>query len=316
MLIGFSYAFIIGAGGGKPYGFPLGDELYQFICNNVTAQFRDEDIKEIAELFSKELRQTCGVSIDRYLNINKRLKDIGVLSIAAAIHFYESKSIGKLPFNDFSLEGDWYTYLYKKMIQGLNTPEDLLRISENKVSFLTFNYDRSLEHYLFSNLHGLLKNAGVSKETIAAKLAEISIIHVYGKTGYLPWEKGVDITDPLTVSYGSDRRVPGEIAIQTQKMINLIYDERKESSELVKAKKLISDANRIIFLGFGYDEMNLAILGLPHLLQDKLGLGTAYKSTKNEIRQIENKFRFAKEHPNLVKIIDCDCLTLLREYLD
>ncbi len=310
MLTRHSYVFILGAGAGKPYGLPLGDELYQFICGNIWKQFRDEDIEEMAKDFARELRQTCGVSIDRYLNINKGLKDIGILSIAAAIHFFELNSIPKLPFNNFSLEGDWYTCLYRRMIQGLETPEDLLRISENKVSFITFNYDRSLEHYLFNNLYGLLKNAGVSKEAVATKLVEIPIIHVYGKTGYLPWEGKA----APSVHYGFDKRLPGEIAIQTQKMINLIYEERKDSPELERAKKLISNADRIIFLGFGYDEMNLSILGLPGLMQNKLVLGTAFNLTENERNQIETKLGFGRLHPES-KIIDCDCLMLLREHL-
>lgn len=314
MLTRHSYVFVLGAGAGVPYGLPLGDQLYQFICNDLWRQFRDEEIINHAKLFAQELRQTCGVSIDRYLNINQRLKDIGVLSIAAAIHFYEKESKGRLPFNKFSVKGDWYTYLYKKMIQGLETPEDLLRISENKVSFITFNYDRSFEHFMFSALRGLLKNAGISQERLATKLKEIQFIHVYGKIGSLPWETNFTYGQG-TVEYGSDRRLPGEIAVFTQEMINLIYDERKDSPELVNAKNLISDADRIMFLGFGYDEMNISILGLPGLLQGKFVLGTAFESTQRERDEIENKLGLARARPES-KIIDCDCLQLLRDYLN
>jgi hypothetical protein len=313
MLTFHSYVFILGAGAGKPYGFPLGDELYEFICNQLRPGFNDEDKDENAQYFSKELRQTHGISIDRYLNINKRLKNIGVLLVAAAIHFFESKSIDKLPFNNFFLQGDWYTYLYKKMIQGLETPEELLRISENKVSFVTFNYDRSLEHYLFSNLYGLLKNAGVKEEVIAAKLAEIPIIHVYGNTGYLPWEKHP--SDLPYAIYGDHRTTPGRMALRTHEMINLIYDERKDSPELEKAKELIQKTDRIIFLGFGYDEINLSILGLPDLLKGKTVLGTAFNSTENERDQIETKLGLGRVL-NECNIINCDCLTLLRDHLN
>ena len=167
-MTGSSYVFIIGAGAGKPYGFPLGEELYQFICNNYE-QYAGANAytQDIARRFSEELKLTSGVSIDRYLNINKKFKDYGVHSIATAIHFFELNSIEKLPFNNPNIQGDWYTYLYKKMIQGLDTPEELLRITENKVCFITFNYDRSLEHFLFSALYGLLKNAGISREKLA-----------------------------------------------------------------------------------------------------------------------------------------------------
>jgi hypothetical protein len=45
MLSKFSYAFIIWAGASKLYGFPLGNELYKYICkkyaNNVKKFFQD-----------------------------------------------------------------------------------------------------------------------------------------------------------------------------------------------------------------------------------------------------------------------------------
>ena len=137
MLTESSYALIIGAGAGKPYGFPLGEELYQFICNNY-AQYVGADAyaQEVARDFSEELKLTSGVSIDRYLNINKKLKDIGVHSIATVMHFFEHNSIQKLPLNNPSVEGDWYTYLYKKMIQGLDTPKNCYELPKTKYVLL------------------------------------------------------------------------------------------------------------------------------------------------------------------------------------
>ncbi|MGD0626417.1 MAG: hypothetical protein ABSB32_17070, partial [Thermodesulfobacteriota bacterium] len=148
---------------------------------------------------------------------------------------------------------------------------------------------------------------------IAYKLMEIQFIHVYGKIGYLPWERNFTY-GAETVDYGNDRLLPGQLARRTQELIDLIYDERKNNPEIQKARKLISDANRIMFLGFGYDEMNLSILELPRLLEGKLVLGTAINSTRNEIGQIMKKLDFGKLLAGS-KILDCDCLMLLREHL-
>ena len=144
-------------------------------------------------------------------------------------------------------------------------------------------------------------------------MIEIPFIHVYGKIGYLPWETNFTYGEE-TVDYGSGRTSPGQLAIKTQEFINLIYDERKKSSEIEKAKKFIWDADCVMFLGFGYDEMNLSILGLPGLLVEKVVLGTAFNSTRNEIIQIKEKLDSKKLHGDS-NILDCDCLMLLREHL-
>ena len=274
MLDKFSYVFIVGAGAGKPYALPTGKELYL------------------------HLQQNC----------------------------YETQSSPSMPPR-YLPKGDWMTYLFERMHRGLNTPEDLFRLHENNhVAFITFNYDRSLEHFLFSALWGLVKNSktNINDETqwkaVADVIKQIPIIHVYGKIGKLPWE--ADYYQPGqfrlddVVSYGHDAQGGrfGVLALRTYKMIDLIYDERKNNPVIENAKKLISSSDRVFFLGFGYDEMNLSILGLPDLLKNKHVWGTALNSTGNEIYQIERKLRPEKFPPEL-EIKNCDCLMLLREHL-
>src|SRR5258708_38955318 len=71
----------------------------------------------------------------------------------------------------------WYEYLFNQ----LNTQfEDFGR---NQLKILTFNYDRSLEHFLFT----ALKNAsGTSVGDCAGKLKTMQIIHLHGDLGPLP----------------------------------------------------------------------------------------------------------------------------------
>jgi hypothetical protein len=320
MLDKFSYLFIVGAGAGKPYGLPTGKELYLHLQQN--CHFTHGDWAEAATYFMEELRLTSGVSIDKYININAaRLKDIGVLSIAAAIHFYETQSCLSMPPR-YLPNGDWMTYLFEKMHRGLNTPEDLLKLHDNNhVAFITFNYDRSLEHFLFSVLWGLIKNSNINihNETqwkaVTDVIKQIPIIHVYGKIGKLPWEDGRyepgRCCSGDVVSYGHEGR-DGSFAVlarRTHTMIDLIYEERKDNPEIENAKKLISNSKRIFFLGFGYDENNLSILNLPGSLSGNFVVGTALHSTENERQQIRDLFRLN------FTLRDCDCLTLLREYL-
>ena len=331
MIEKFSYVFIIGAGGGKPYNFPLGTKLYENIKNNYYNYTKEyfssgrnfghldtESKINNAKRFCEELGHTSGVSIDKYLNVNTTFKENGIQAIVAEICNCERESL--LPMGSNEIKGDWYTYLYQKMIEGLNKKEDLLRIGQNKISFITFNYDRSLEHFLFENIYGLLKNAGVNREQIANAISPIKFLHVYGKTGHLPWQVGafederVMNVNKEDVKYGGETRPVMQVAMQVHKMINVMYDERKESSDIKEAQDLIRNADRIMFLGLGYDDQNLKLLGMPQLLEGKRIYGTAYKATKNEIIHIGNKLNL-KESQAKSHIYDFDCLMLLREHL-
>lgn len=316
-----SYVFIIGAGAGKPYGLPTGKELYLHLQQ--ACYFPHGDYADAATYFRQELKLTSGVSIDKYININAaRFKHIGALSIAAAIHFYEKESCSLMP-PYYLPKGDWMTYLFEKMHRGLNTPEDLLKLHENNhVAFITFNYDRSLENFLFSVLWGLIKNSKtkIDAETqwkaVTGVIKQIPIIHVYGKIGKLPWEddryeSGLFCAGDV-VSYGHDAGGGrfNLLAGRTYKMIDLIYEERKNNPEIERAKELISSSDRVFFLGFGYDENNLSILNLPGSLSGKGVVGTAFHTTEKERQQIRDLLRL-----NFV-LYDCDCFTLLRDYLD
>ncbi|MHA1729166.1 MAG: hypothetical protein ACTSWY_10595 [Promethearchaeota archaeon] len=334
MLTKFSYVFIIGAGGGKPYGFPLGEELYNNICKNYASQLRNYfknneayfpfDVEGFiinAENYTNELKKTTGISIDKYLNVNSIFKQHGIHSIATEIYLSEIKSKLKLPNYQIKPEGDWYTYLFQKLIEGLNTVEDLKKTNENKISFITFNYDRSLEHFLFENLYGLVKNAKIERREIAEIFLKIPFVHVYGKVGYLPWQNKIYIENPnffreekLIVSYGSDKRSPVTVGLNMHKMIEIMYGERKDKPELNRARSLISNADRVMFLGFGYDKLNLSILNLPYLLEGKRVYGTAYKATKNEIIHIKSLLGFNKVDKKS-EIYNFDCLMLLKEHL-
>jgi hypothetical protein len=333
-LLNRSYVFIIGAGGSEPYGFPLGDELYNNIRDNYAAKIshytQEYEIRfshagavlREAEIFTDELKRTSGISIDKYLNINSKFKRTGIHAIFTEILTSEVESKNHMPNYGSNPVGDWYTYLYKKLTEGLNSAKDLLNINQNKISFITFNYDRSLEHFLFENLFGLVMNAGISRKELLTPFSQIPIIHVYGKLAYLPWEKGILnendywIEEHSAIRYGNemDNLVDVGFQLQKQNMIEIMYEERKEKPELIEARRLISNAEIIIFLGFGYDQQNLSILQIPKLLERKAVFGTALGATKNEIVQIKSLLNF-NSLSRRSQIYNCDCLMLLREHL-
>ena len=98
--------------------------------------------------------------------------------------------------------------------------------------------------------------------------------------------------------------------------IHVLYDQRNLSN-LLEIEISLQEAKRIFFLGFGFAEENLEVLNLINNINANQKIyGTAKGLTKNEIFKI--KSCFSKTHkadnPDLI-IEDCDCLTLLRNYL-
>ncbi|MCL6613805.1 MAG: hypothetical protein K6U03_04170 [Firmicutes bacterium] len=266
-----SYVFILGAGAAKPYGFPLGVELYREICKeypSAVAEFcREAGMRNFekdhrdAKYFAEQLALVSGVSIDRYVNINPGFGRQGGLATVTQICKAEAKS--HLPGVD-KIEGDWYKYLFQRLTDGLNSADDLLRIGENRITFITFNYDRSLEHYLFENLFALIKNSSnnkITREHVAKAFKSIRFFHVYGQIGKLPWQAGIYDNDnpmlpqrqdivPYGNLYGSLKISPFSAALHVmeQKQIDMMYSSRKEKPELVEARKCIEAADVIMIL--------------------------------------------------------------------
>ena len=79
------------------------------------------------------------------------------------------------------------------------------------------------------------------------------------------------------------------------------------------------------FLGFGYADENLIILGIPDVIKNKKVYGTVKGLTENEIRKIFEKINFSRivppnkksnayERDNMILEVS-DCRTLLRNWL-
>jgi hypothetical protein len=142
-----------------PYGFPSAEGLKELICNTFdvantrAAQFLadryDHPLEKFIE-FRESFWKSGKPSIDEFLEHRGDFIEVGKLAIAYCLIPYEDEE--KL-FSPDGHPGDWYQYLVGKM----NAPfEDF---GKNRLSVVTFNYDRSLEHYLLTtlqNAHGPL----------------------------------------------------------------------------------------------------------------------------------------------------------------
>jgi len=170
-------------------------------------------------------------------------------------------------------QANWYEYLFNKMDTGWD------KFGENKLSIVTFNYDRSLEHFLFKALR---HSYGKGEEDTATILRNIPIIHVYGQLGQLPYLAGTGRP------YSQD--VSPEVVAQCVSEIRIVH-ESADDATFSAAHGLLTSAQKICFLGFGYHFDNLQRLRLDRLPEQTIIFGSALGFGAAELQAVSKFFR-------------------------
>lgn len=309
--------FIIGAGAGVPYKFPTGEDLrIKIIQNFINLYTRDvssalDQFPESRLIFSpRRLKNFINdfnkskTQIDFFINKNRTLfKDIGTLAIVLTLFDYERQcNFWQAGING---EEDWYRVVWDSLIEDLFDPNEY-DISQNKISFITFNYDRSLEQYLYESLKYL--HTEIPDEDIQKVFQSIKFYHVYGSLADLDWQNksgGVSFSPPNVIDYS--------LLINN---IKSIYEERKSSQLLATIHQEISEAKRIFFLGYGYIKQNNSILKLKELIVESHEVfGTAYNNSPRQIQKIKNKLSDNSTLRERFNIESTSCKKLLEDFL-
>ncbi len=297
-MVGKETVLVLGAGASKAFGFPTGEELVEEIYSMV-----DRDRGGYRELFwevinkyysgrldnfDKVLKDANPLSIDSWLEHNPYYIEVGKVAIAIALLYREMHS-------NLRPKNNWYQLLFKR----LNSPFE--EFQNNKLSIITFNYDRSLEQYLFK----AFKNTHIGKreEEYKEKLNQFRILHVYGSLGRLDWQFDNPENNLPLVSYGHtlDRdtvySAAESIKIIPPKNQREVFDvvQKSISDEFNKAQKLIAGAEALYFLGFGYNQDNMKRLGGIETLQKPLkNMGTVKGLGHQEFQEIRRMNIFRK----------------------
>lgn len=225
-------------------------------------------------------------SIDAFLESREDHLDLGKHIIAAFLIPNEVKSA--LRPEDLSVADDmdksengkqkpdehWYRYLFHRM----GPTKENFRESLKRISVITFNYDRSFEYYFFETVKSAY---GVGDEEAADLVEGFGVIHFYGLLGKTHFS-----------GTGKDRRGYeahfDENSIRTAaSMIRIISAEDDRAEEQQIAHRLIEKAERICFVGFGYDVTNLTRLNVHNLFsvpRDGQVLGTGYR-VEDDVRK-------------------------------
>ncbi len=280
-MIDIPVVLVLGAGASYPYGFPLGSGLTKEVLSlsgddvkKVLTQVDKGLFTELQE-FQSSFRYARRKSIDAYLEGKRKYERIGKLVIAYLLIKRESEDT----LYHVESEADWYQHLIEEMM----LTESFDGFRNNKLSILTYNYDRSLEYYLFKMLQQFDKSDDECREA----MEEIPILHLHGQIGLLPQLHGEGR------GYNDiDRYDPDKLQLAAEG-IRIVHEESLDEDLIfIKARKLLSEAHLVIFLGFGYLAKNVVRL----TLQDNRMKDTTYWGTGVDVKEAETR-RYARLFP-------------------
>lgn len=265
--------FVLGAGASYGYGFPLGERLVKQIGSHTRAAETSFSKAMVASgvdsadvlRFNGNLRGADLSSIDAFLESNRaEFVRVGKAAIALVILLAEVTCVENGRLVENPPEDNWLKYVWNVARAGC----DAHTLPDNRVSFITFNYDRVLETYL----SGVIRSAFnlTSEEAVALRAKAFPIVHLHGQVS------GVEF-GAKPEAFLNERL--DEIATG----IRVVHDAVPVGDSVFEeAQDMIGRAELICCLGFGYHPTNIKRLRLSEskkasarLLGSTFGMGHA-----------------------------------------
>jgi len=259
-------------------------------------------------------------SIDDFLdmhNVNEIILRVGKAAIAQTILTAETNS--SLFFNPYSyqetfnkIEATWYMKFFRMLGRGINLG-NAKEIFE-PVSFIIFNYDRCIEHFLINALSLVYT---MPLEDAASIVSDLNIIHPYGTVGDLPF-----LSSNNPVPYGPLRGSDKFDYTILAERIKTYTEQIGGADETNAIRNEMRRAECIVFLGFGYHDQNLALLKPEEQLKSIPVFGTAHGFSTHNREVVHQKIErmFQQPPPRVISyspvVIDqhATCANLLDDY--
>lgn len=165
----------------------------------------------------------------------------------------------------------WYRPFLKQLLRNPTA------IKDRNVSFLTFNYDRSLDHYL----ERALVNNAHSPEHVHRLLGKDNFIHVHGQLGHLPWQ-GNSVRE-----YGHE--IDGEKIEIAARGLFLPHEDLGDVDSRILG--VVEKADIVCVCGFGFHEANVVRSQLNALVGRKVLLFTLRHMPPAKYDAIKAKYR-------------------------
>jgi hypothetical protein len=225
---------------------------------------------DIGKFFISWVLLECEAVFLKY-EINNNRREL-LLRTSDTADRYKASSIQHLrKYND-----NWYRFLIHKLVTGCPDADSLL---DNKVTFVTFNYDVSLEFQIFRGLSSIAQFA--QNNTVGKFFEGNRFIHIYGKLRENaiaePPLFDLNLLGGVTISDAKPQLPPPQLWNATVALFDTVYEASKGIRTMAPhektvetaaecARHAIEEANCVYILGYGFDESNSQLLDLPNSL--------------------------------------------------
>lgn len=288
--------FILGAGASAPYGFPSGEKLVALILQELATIISNSQREKslVGRLLAKEdmmdlslinsfkdcLFLSQAYSIDAFLSRRMEFREIGKLLIAAILLEHEKQCWDNFYlFRPQKPEEHWYRYFFNEIKDQL----------EYDFSIYTFNYERSLEYFLVQTFRNYFK---LTDEEIWGKLTRMNITHLHGSLGRIE-----TLNDLKNFDFGKISKITEYSHLETlSERIEVIYEVAE--SKFDELRKDLTRAENIVFIGFGFDRINMKNMKLSqlHFQEGTHSIyATTYGMSPNEVQH--RFFKYINMHP-------------------
>jgi len=326
---------IVGAGASMELGFPSGTGLLASIVADLKyAATRDSaydpapNMRQVLAVAatdpatgSIEQRKldallTAGVSITRVAAgagsidsiISERdddplIAEVGRMAITHQLLQYESKcplselNLARRPFDLEHFDKVWLFEFFLMLKRHVKASE-IARVFAN-LTIICFNYDRTIEKFIPLALQ---QTYPLGMQDALACCRQLRIYHPYGSIGHLPGWPVAGVPE-VRLGYYEVARIP-EIALGIS-----TFGESRKHEWRNEAIQRIKDARHIVFVGFGYDRLNLNLLTfeghVPIMKRYFLNVCGLEPADAIEVkRTVTSLYKNAAGHPAVMDISD------------
>jgi len=325
--------FIVGAGASSDLKFPLGSELKEEIAHALEPETTQDSVRfkeQTRDLWDEAIRidkslnldsiRNAGLtihngirfisSVDNFLEIRRHEPAITALAkatIASRILLAERRSLLRrsVALNGVEIDANrasatWLPEIAQILFERIDINNAKSALA--KANFIVFNYDRSLEFFVSQALMAIYQ----MDPREAIQMIETKIIHPYGSLGplsHMPYAAPASSTQKR------------EMAQNLKTYSEIVQEDIKDKVQL-----LISNAEIIVFLGFGYHTQNMDLLFTRSLAsRASQVLGTARGMSPEDRRIVTSSIRRGCIGTSSTKEVDpiledASCSELLRNY--
>jgi hypothetical protein len=243
--------FVLGAGASVAYGFPTGRGLQDSILRCKTLPSDSTLNLDDFRAFQSELVDNVHDSVDAFLETRRDLEQIGKRVIAEWLIRCEDMEQLRQPPNG----PDWYKHFFNTQVDGLAFDH----LPSQPYSFITFNYDRSLEAAIHRFVRAKFRGNKTEQEIDGMCTAILlrRVVHVHGSLGAIDWDIRKD-----KPSRPYSTTVTPEAVECAMSQIKIMHEASDDEFRI--AREVLAYAERVYFVGFGYHEDNIRRLYNGH----------------------------------------------------